>query len=29
VANYTNAQTQALIGKRSLLIEEQQNFGTQ
>jgi hypothetical protein len=29
VANYTNAQTQALIGKKSLLIEEQQNFGTQ
>ena len=29
VANWTNAQTQALIGKRSLMIEEQNNFGIQ
>jgi len=29
VANYTNAQTQALVGKRSLMIEEQNNFGIQ
>jgi hypothetical protein len=29
VANWTNAQTQALTGKRSLLIEEQNNFGIQ
>ena len=29
VANWTNAQTQALIGNRSLLVEEQNNFGTQ
>src|SRR5205823_1619189 len=29
VANWTTAQTQALIGKRSLLVEEQNNFGTQ
>jgi hypothetical protein len=29
VANWTNAQTQALIGKRSLMIEEHNNFGLQ
>ena len=29
VANWTNAQTKALIGKRSMLVEEQQNFGIQ
>ena len=29
VANWTNAETQALIGKRSLLIEEQNNWGSQ
>jgi hypothetical protein len=29
VANWTNAQTRALIGKRSLMIEEQNNFGIQ